>query len=142
MKKINLKALLAGFIVRLAITTSMGAVFYLVLSRFMLMLGTPSFFLYERYLYSPLGVFLGAVTAITGYLGMGYVISNIAKDSPFMNITIFLILEYIVFMFAAGLNIPGYPKHFSINFIEMLIYLLTVGAAYTGALLVKRDDLF
>lgn len=140
-KKISWMALTIGLAARIAVSTALATVFYFFLGRFMLMMGTPALFLWERYRSSPLGILCGSVAALAGSVALGFAIGKFlkVKTLAMVNIAVFLVLELVVFFLASGLNVPGY-RYVSASAGELVIHVFTIAAVFFGGLAVTYKE--
>ena len=130
--------LVLGYITRLAVAALLGGICYFVLGKFMLLMGTPAFWLDEYYTNSPIGIFCGALTDILSYGALGYVIARYVKQmqTVFVTITVFIAIEMLIFLLASGLHVPGY-RYVLVTFKEIVIQVFSWTAAYAGCFLVE-----
>lgn len=135
LKKIQWKAIVLGFLAKVAIENAINAVLFFIFGSYMLVLGSSPWWLYERFRRSPIGWLCGILAALAAYWGLGFVIGRIAKRAPFFNVGTYLVIEIVLSLIALGLNMPRYAR---VSFWESVVVVGCIVVAFLGALSVDQ----
>jgi len=135
LRNIQWKAIVFGFFVKVAIENAINGVLFFVFGSYMLILGSSSWLLYERFRRSPIGLLCGILAALAAYWGLGFVIGRVAKRSPFLHVGTYLVIEMVLSLIALGVNMPRYARA---SFWESVVMVGCIVVAFLGALSVDR----
>lgn len=138
MKKIKLSALFLGFLASI-VTIILGVLFIFVpLSLLMRFLGTPKYQIVDRLMASIVGQVAGSVLVLIVAIVTGYVIARVAKDAPFLNITVYLLIPFFLTALKWLLNVPMPQNEFYRGWLMTIAYYLSYPAMYFGGMLIDK----
>lgn len=146
MKQIKWYIILIAFVIQQLFQAMFESAVYMVSGRFMLVLGTPVWRLYECYSHSPLGYFLNSAAFVASSFAGGYAMSYMLRRwrhatthlVRIYHVLTFVLLYILIYVVALGFNVPGYAHYLSFG--ETVTWLCGAIAVFVGSYVVERDE--